>query len=105
MVKYLVSSHVQYAAVTLPRLLGSMTCIDPRCIVVVIGGATQAYEEVISKVQHIYVPHNSFDYTGALAVLELGLEAEWWFWLHDTCECGPRFQELAEWSFDRTVDH
>lgn len=103
-IRYVVSSHVDYEYATLPVILPSLSSIEPSDILVVVGGATQAREEVRCGILFLYVEHNSFEWTGIIEIVERNLEANWWFWLHDTCECGPEFRQLAEGNFDPAAD-
>lgn len=104
MIQYLISSHVRYAPFTLPRLLASMSDVEPDRIFPFIGGADNEATQTLAGVRCFLVPHNSYDYTALVGLLDLGLESDWWFWLHDTCQCGPRFRELAEAQFDPAAD-
>jgi hypothetical protein len=103
-IRYVISSNVRYESVTLPKLLGSMTDINPFNILVVVGGADEPAEVMRNGVTFLYVQHNSFDYTGLIEIVEREIPSDWWFWLHDTCQCGPRFRELVEGNFDPDKD-
>jgi hypothetical protein len=97
-IRYLVSSHVAYSAVTVPRALRALTRasgISPDRILVVCGGAAASERACIGGVEHRFVTHNSYDHTGLIELLDSGDRSEYWFALHDTCETGPEFEERS----------
>lgn len=103
-IRYIISSHVKHEEVVLPVLLPSMHGIDRDNIIVTVGGAMRPRKEVRCGITILYVRHSSLEWTGMIEVVERGLEADWWFWLQDTCECGPQFRNLAEGNFDPTAE-
>lgn len=103
-IRYIISSHVRYASFTLPRLLTSMNNIDPDDVFVALGGADRSEQRASDHATVFAVNHNSFDYTGIIEVIERELAGDWWFWMHDTCECGPEFRRLVEGNCDPTKE-
>jgi len=63
--------------------------------IIVIGGYYDLSEYQISKqdnITYIKANHNSIDFTGLIALLELySQESEYYLYLHDTCKVGPDF--------------
>lgn len=67
--------------------------------VIVVVGDTAASEYQVTGPHHgvtrVVAPHNSIDYTGLIALLEVpSLQRPSYFYTHDTCKAGPRFLEL-----------
>jgi hypothetical protein len=93
--KFAISSHKDFFDLTHKRLLNSMvdSGVDKNDVYFFVGGHDdlENYEKVNCELNVYNVPHNSFDFTGLISVLELGLENPWWFLLHDTCYVGKNF--------------
>jgi hypothetical protein len=65
-------------------------------IIIVIGGFYKNLNYVINKnenITYIYCNHNSIDFTGLIALLELYNENtnDYYLYLHDTCKIGEHF--------------
>ena len=96
-IRFAISTHVNYCALTIPHLLESLVTLNgvlPETILVAVGGSDKEYTEIREGVEWRYVTHNSFDHTALIAVTEANLDADWWCYLHDTCEAGARFLEI-----------
>lgn len=100
---YLISSHVAYQA-PLQRLLLSLP--TARDAVAIVGGHV-AYAERQIIVRQYEVPHNSYDYT---ALIDLVEHRDWYparwshvFLLHDTMELSPDSDRLIRQA-DPTLD-
>lgn len=91
--KLLVNTNVNYSEFTLPILFESLenAAFDPSDVIVISGGHT--HREVLSPTFH-NVPYNSSDFTAFVAVTEQDFDADYFFYLHDTCHVGPRFKSL-----------
>lgn len=98
-IRYVISSHIKYVGVTVPRTLRSLTVdsgIGSDRILVVCGGARTATCMMVDGVEHRFVTHNSYDHTGLIEVVEKGERSPYWFALHDTCETGPEFRACSQ---------
>ena len=75
-------------------------------ILVAIGGfydLSDYASETIENITYIKCNHNSIDFTGLIALLELNSEKKenYYFYMHDTCRAGPTFfDKLASLSLD-----
>lgn len=91
-IKFAISSNINFYKITQPIIVNSLieSGVPEEDIYFFIGGYNE-YRK-IHKRQNIYeVNHNSFDFTSLISVIELELEADYWFLLHDTCYVGPNF--------------
>ena len=92
--KFAISSHKDFIDRTYPILIPSLirSGVDPASIHIFVGGydgqKTLVTEEGVNL---FHVDHNSMDFTALISVLELGLQSDYWFLLHDTCKVGPNF--------------
>ena len=95
LIKFAVSSHINYVNTTRPILNPTLwdAGVPPGDIFwCVHNPAFNDYAaELYPTWKNIFVPHNSLDFTGLITVVELGLDSDWWFLLHDTTYVGPRF--------------
>lgn len=105
--KIVINSHIK-SNVALQHLMESLKEIDAKEfeIIIVIGGYYDLVDYEISKEEHItYIRanHNSIDFTGLIALLELYSENvnEYYMYLHDTCKVGKNFYNLLK-SIDLT---
>ena len=91
-----VNSHANNT-VALRRLLDSLAMCEgyeAADIIVVIGGCQQTSVMTHGNVTTARVDHNSIDFTGLIALLEVpDLRRPSYFYVHDTCEAGPHFIE------------
>lgn len=89
-VTYIINSHARYIT-PLEKLLDSMSYIPKERIIVVVAESTVRDEVLVfnNGMRVVHVPHNSFDYTGALALFQRSLvTAPYIFFLQDTMEFG-----------------
>lgn len=95
--KFLVNSNIDYYPITRPIVVEGLLAAGakPEDIVYVAGGFPLDQYYVIREATHTLVlsPQRSIDYTALIAAVELNLEADVWFMLHDTCAVGPKFLE------------
>lgn len=95
--RYAISSNKGFAPTTFPIIVQNLLDLGiPKDDIFFFEGGHDAYEMVKGPVQHILVPHNSMDFNALLAINELGLCADRWFLLHDTCVLGHRFKDYVE---------
>ncbi len=80
--------------VAVERLLQScMGCGD----VIVVSGGHEIQSTQIGVVTRVSVVHDSIDFTGLIAALELPeLVRDSYFYVHDTCEGGSRFVDAVK---------
>jgi len=91
--KFAISSHINFHEKTYSRLVDSLlVCgIPPEDIYFFIGGC-ETYEEIHGQGVHVWkVDHNSIDFTGLVSVVDLKIESDRWFLLHDTTYVGTDF--------------
>ena len=104
--KIVINSHSK-SNIALQHLLDSLKENDINyCeIIVVIGGYYNLNNYEITKdknITYIYANHNSIDFTGLIALLELYNNTdEYYVYLHDTCKIGKNFYDKIK-SIDLT---
>jgi hypothetical protein len=89
-VTYIINTHGKYS-IPLERLLDSMSYVPKHRIVVVVAESKVRDEILVlpNGIRMVHVPHNSFDYTGAISLFERPVETEpYVFFLQDTMEFG-----------------
>ncbi len=92
--KITISSRKQGHETTYPVLIPSLLAagVPARDIYFFIGGYDRVHGYITKEgVNCIEVDQNSIDYTGLIAVLDLNIQADYWFLMHDTCKVGPNF--------------
>lgn len=93
--KYLINSNIDYYETTRPIIVNGLLAAgaSPEDIIFVVGGTGHGRYYVLKEKTHILVlaSHRSIDYTALISVLELGMESDYWFAMHDTCAVGPEF--------------
>jgi len=94
--KIVISSHIKSYTKSAPKLIDSLVrnSLDPRKILLVVGGNQERYESTFLDCQTIFVNHNSFDHTGLIEILEGVHASDYWFSSHDTCIAGPKFVDF-----------
>lgn len=87
-----ISTTKGYSDKTIPILINSLkkNNIDTNLIYVFEGGWEQ-YEKIESDFNYFKVPHNSFDLTALISILELKIIKDYWLLLHDTLELDDTF--------------
>jgi hypothetical protein len=89
-----ISSYKTFYEKSLKELIPSLIVsgVPKEDIFVFIGGY-ESYEILDNEygVVMYKVPHNSFDFTALVSVVELSLDRDYWFSIHDTCKVGPTF--------------
>jgi hypothetical protein len=91
-----ISSYKDFYGTTLKELIPSLIVsgVFRNNIYVFVGGYDK-YELLDNDydVNMYKVPHNSFDFTSLVSIVELDLNYDYWFSMHDTCKVGPAFYE------------
>lgn len=104
--KFCITSSINFYKTTYPKIIDSLIAsgVPEKDIYFFIGGYNE-YREVenSSDVRIFEVPHNSFDLTSLISVLELGIESDFWFLLHDTCFVGNNFYTFIS-NFEHTQE-
>lgn len=92
--KFAISSNKTFAPVTYETVVGSLiqSGVNPEDIYF-FEGDHEDYEKIEDLVHRYKVPYNSMDFNSLIAILELNLEADYWFLLQDTCYFGPNFKQ------------
>ena len=95
--KIVINSHIQ-SDIARKHIMDSMqsyTEYKNYEFIIVIGGYYHLSSYEITKkdnILYIKANHNSIDFTGLIALLELfSKEVEYYLYLHDTCKIGPDF--------------
>lgn len=93
--KFVISSHVKSVSKCAQKLLKSlMKCgIDPKDVLVVVGGSNSEFTNVRRGITYAHVTHNSYDHTGLIYLIESNQDHPWWWAIHDTAEAGPEFYQ------------
>lgn len=67
-------------------------------IIVVVGGHSSYSHETVDGILYVNAPHNSFDNTAFIAMLEYPLLSQYesFFYIHDTAVVGPSFFEKIQ---------
>lgn len=93
MIKIAINTSVNYSDKTLPVLLPSLaeSGIEMKDIFIFEGGHGARKFKKVNEVNYFYTNHNSFDYTSFIEILEMEIFSDYWFYLHDTCRVGKKF--------------
>lgn len=91
--KFAISSHKDYASFTEKVLVDSLleSGVSSEDIYFFIGGYEGEYQKLEGEYHRYSCPHNSIDFTGLISVIDLNIESDYWFLLHDTCYVGKKF--------------
>ena len=93
-IKFVISSHINYYKKTYSYVVDSLLLsgVPKENIYFVVGGCDEIHQIVDGKgINNIKTNLNSFDFTGLISVLDLGIASDYWFSLHDTCYVDPQF--------------
>lgn len=107
--KFAISSHKSFIGKTYEYIIPSLIeCgIEPQNIYLFIGGH-ESYSTISNEdgITVCHVPHNSFEFTALISIVELWEENHEifpadtnWFLLHDTCKAGSQFKSKLEERF------
>lgn len=98
--KFVISSHINYINTTEQKIIPSLlsTGIKLEDIYVFVGGydLDYGYQKISNDINKFSAPHNSLDFTGLISVLEMNIESDYWFLLHDTLYVGPNFYRTVQ---------
>jgi hypothetical protein len=98
--KYAISSHINYINITEKEIISSLvnSGIDINDIYIFVGGydSDYGYNKLSESINKYSAPHNSLDFTGLISVIEMNLESDYWFLLHDTLYVGPNFNKVVK---------
>jgi hypothetical protein len=97
-IKFAISSHIGFYNYTYPILIPSLieAGVPHEDIYFFIGGNENYSQQNKDNINIWNAPHNSIDFTGLISIIELGLESDYWFLLHDTCYVGPNFYKCIQ---------
>lgn len=102
--KFIINSNINYYKVTFERVCNSLISsgADPSNIYFIVGGFNK-YRKVDNALGvHLYeASHSSFDNTALISIFDLGLESDYWFFLHDTVELGTNFYSIVMSKYDK----
>lgn len=104
-IRFAISSHNAFYKTTYHVIINSLlkSGVPANDIFFFIGG-NDKYERLDSQVNLYKVDHNSIDFTGLISVLDLGLESDYWFLLHDTCYVGQDFyKKVCNFTYDSEI--
>ena len=101
-----ISSNVNFYKKTIPVCVGSIikSGFNPSSIYVFIGGYDGEYEEIDVglNVNAYKCPHNSFDFTSVVSIIDLNMTDNNWFILHDTVEVDHNFKDILSSELSKT---
>ena len=107
--KYVISSHINYINVTEKEILPSLvdSGININDIYIFVGGydSDYGYNKLSDSINKYSAPHNSLDFTGLISVIEMNIESDYWFLLHDTLYVGPNFNKVVKEFNYENVDY
>jgi hypothetical protein len=92
-IKICISSHIKSYEKTYPIIVDSLikSGVPPEDIYFFIGGYDRYYNISKDGINIYKVNHNSMDLTNIISILDIGLESDYWFAIHDTCYVGDNF--------------
>lgn len=93
-IKFAISSHKNFYETTYPIIVNSLinSGVPKEDIYFFIGGFHSYEKRLDNNGINLYTTdHNSIDFTGLISVVDLNLEADYWYLLHDTCYVGNNF--------------
>jgi hypothetical protein len=95
--KFAISSHKDYMELTEHKVVESLinSGVPPEDIYFFIGGYEGEYQKLEGGYNRYSCPHNSMDFTGLISLIELNIESDYWFLLHDTCYVGSKFYKVV----------
>lgn len=95
--QFAIASNINFEKYSVPILIESMVnCGIDLDSIYVFSGGYQEYQYERREGYHYYmVDHNSYDYTPLISIVELEIESEYWFLIHDTSKVGSNFKKLA----------
>jgi hypothetical protein len=95
--KITISSHKNFYTKTYEPLVTSLleSGVPAEDIYFFIGGF-ESYEKLDGEINIWTTNHNSIDFTGLIGVLDLNLQSDRWFLLHDTLYVGKNFYNCIQ---------
>ncbi len=107
--KYVISSHKDYIGKTENIIVNSLlnSKVNIKDIFIFVGGydPSVGYTIIPSSVSKFTSPHNSFDFTGLISVIEMNIDYDYWFLLHDTVYVGPDFHKKVMEFNHKNIDY
>jgi hypothetical protein len=97
LIKFAIASNSNFEEKSIPIILNSLieNEIDPELIHVFSGGYDSYVYEKRQQYHYHRLDQNSYEYSPLIAIVEMELESEYWFLIHDTCKVGPDFKKLV----------
>ena len=89
-----ISSHKSFYEKSLKELIPSLIVSGvPKDNIFVFIGGFNSYKILDNDygITMYTAPHNSFDFTALVSIVELSLQEDYWFSIHDTCKVGISF--------------
>ena len=98
--KFVISSHIDYIESTESKLVTSLldSGVNIDDIYIFVGGydVNYGYVKLSTNINKFSSPHNSMDFTGLISVIEMNIQSDFWFLLHDTCYVGKNFYNTVK---------
>ena len=98
--KFVISSHIDYIESTETKLVTSLldSGVNIDDIYIFVGGydVNYGYVKLSTNINKFSSPHNSMDFTGLISVIEMDIQSDFWFLLHDTCYVGKNFYNTVK---------
>lgn len=94
--KIAVNTTATHSHRSIPLILNSLNRIgfNNDDIFIIEGGHNERTVDYLNSTTYIKTNHNSIDYNGLVEIVEQELEAEYWFYIHDTVIAGEKLKDL-----------
>ena len=93
MLYYIIPTSLKYKDIVLPKLLNSLKNSQNQIIVAVNESNDKKIVEE-NNIIYYYLNTCAFEYLAPIVALKLLNKSDHFFWLHDTCEAGPNFENI-----------
>lgn len=95
MIKIAINTTINYSEKTLPLLIPGIidSGIKSEDIYVFEAGHEHRSFNNVNGINYFKANQNSFDYTSFIEILDIEIYSKYWFYLHDTCVVGNKFNK------------
>jgi hypothetical protein len=107
-IKFAISSNINYYKITIDKIIPSLLRSGiPASDIYMFAGGAQEYKFLTNQynINFYEADHNSIDLTGLISIIDLNLQSDYWFLLHDTCFAGDNFyKNILNFKYDSSID-